>query len=353
MHVHAKDMNPRPLVVRFGALGDMVILTTAIRHLHARFAQPVDIVASGDWTRPLLQDQPGVGDIFLIGSRKWPYWLSPDQHRLVRALRVRGAGPTWLFDHDNRKICRLLERAGWSPPYWCHHEDLSGLEGSHFCDRWLRFAYRNPSVLGGNDLQPIATDAYGELAVTARHRDEVDAWMKSRGLADRSLILIQVGNKRTMRRGLRQRGTNSKYWPEENWAAVLRGLRVLHADAAILLLGVPQESALNESILQLAGISKAYNVVHELSIPRLIGLAARAMGMVSVDTGPAHLAAAVGCTVVTLFGKAEPSLYAPRGSTAVVKCLVGEGPDERSMRLIAPTQVLAAWEEVMRGQDRL
>jgi hypothetical protein len=41
----------RPLVVRFGALGDMVILTVLIRHLYARFGQPVDILASGAWTR--------------------------------------------------------------------------------------------------------------------------------------------------------------------------------------------------------------------------------------------------------------------------------------------------------------
>src|SRR5580693_9517888 len=110
----AACMNPRPLVVRFGALGDMVILTVAIRHLHERFGQPVDLLASGSWTWPLLHDQPGVGNIFLIGSRKRPYWLSPDQHRLVRRLRARGAGPTWLFDHDNRKTCGLLVHAGWT-----------------------------------------------------------------------------------------------------------------------------------------------------------------------------------------------------------------------------------------------
>src|SRR5580658_2239042 len=145
-------MNVRPLVVRFGALGDMVILTVAIRHLHARFGQPVDIIAAGDWTGQLLKDQPGVGEVRAIGSRRRPYWLSPPQQRLVRWLRERTAGPTWLFDHDNRKICSLLLRAGWTPAHWCHHEDLRDLDGSHFCERWLRFSYRNPPILGGEDL---------------------------------------------------------------------------------------------------------------------------------------------------------------------------------------------------------
>ena len=336
-------------MVRFGALGDMVMLTVAIRHLHARLGQPVDVLAAAGWTRDLLQGQPGVGDIYLLASRKPPYWLSHDQRRLVRTLAARGAGPTWLFDHDNRKICRLLLRAGWTPEFWCHHEDLPGLDRSHFCDRWLRFAYRNPAVLGGGDLPLQAADAFGELVVTGEQRAEVDAWSLARPWAGRPLILIQAGNKRTMRFGLRRRRSNSKYWPEDNWAQVLRGLRARHPAHAILLLGVPQESGLNRDILRLAGIANAYDVAHEQTISRLLGLAGRATGMVSVDTGPAHLAAAVGCTVVAIFGRTEPYMYAPRGRTAVVECVVGEHEGERSMLYIKPEQVLAAWQAAMRA----
>jgi heptosyltransferase-3 len=340
-------MNPRPLVVRFGALGDMVILTAAIRHLRARFAQPVDILGSGQWLPSLLRDQPGVGDIYLLDSRKTPYWLSANQQRLVRGLRRRGAGPTWLFDSQNDKVCGLLMRSGWRHEHWCHHADLPGLTGSHFCERWLRFAYRNPPVLGGTDLTVDARDAYGELIVTASQRAEVDTWLQTRGLAAQRLLLIQAGNKRTMRTGQRRRHSNSKYWPEEHWAAVLRGLRAQHPDHAILLLGVPQEAALNADILRLAAITNAHNVAAEMSITKLMGLVERATGMVSVDTGPAHVAAAVGCTVVELFGKAEPYMYAARGRTAVVECLVGTHDAERSMLYIKPEDVLTAWQRAL------
>jgi ADP-heptose:LPS heptosyltransferase len=336
-------MNARPLLVRFGALGDMVMLTVAIRHLSARFGQPVDIVAAGDWTAQLLQDQPGVGAIRTIGSRKRPYWLGPAQQRLVHWLRERGSGPTWLFDHDNRKICQLLLRADWTAAHWCHHEDMQGLTGSHFCERWLRFAYRNPPILGGQDLPVSASDAYAELMVTPAHRSLVRRWLEQRGWPAHRLILVQVGNKRTMRRGFQRRRSNSKYWPEESWAAVLRGLRELHPEHEILLLGVPQESQLNERLLSLAKIPKAHNVVHELSIAKLIGLSELATGLVSVDTGPAHLAAAIGCSVVTLFGTSEPFMYAPRGRHAAVSCLVGEREGVRSMRYIDPAEVLTAW----------
>src|SRR5256885_1932377 len=121
----------------------MVLLTTLIRHLHQRFNQPVDIVTSGPWTRPLLEDQPGVGELFVVGSRNTPYLFSRDQYQLVNALRGRGAGPAWICDsYHNDKTYALLRRAGWQPDFCCETSNLQDLRGPHFCDLWLRFAYR-------------------------------------------------------------------------------------------------------------------------------------------------------------------------------------------------------------------
>lgn len=344
--------NPRPLLVRFGALGDMAILTVIIRHLHARFGQPVDILASGGWTRPLLQGQPGVGNIYVVRSRNTPYWLSSNQREVVRQLRERGPSATWLCDHYNEKNRRLLHRAGWNEQLWCHYSGMQDLPGPHFCDLYLRFAYRNPPILGGNDLPLTATDAYGQLYVSDIQRNELRHWLQSKEWVDRPLILIQVGNKRTMRKGSRKRASNTKYWPEQNWAEVLRGLRTLHPGHVILMLGVPRETALNDDILQLAGISDAYNVAHELSIPRLVALCECATGMVSVDTGPAHVAAAVGCPVVTLFGKNSPAAYLARGPGIQGIALTGECGGAPSMQAIEAGSVLKAWQELPAGAPR-
>lgn len=77
---------PRPLLVRFGAMGDLVLVQPMIRLLHERFGAPVDMLSAGGWVRPLYEGQPGVGEIFLLKKRKLPWWLSAEKRALLARL---------------------------------------------------------------------------------------------------------------------------------------------------------------------------------------------------------------------------------------------------------------------------
>jgi heptosyltransferase-2/heptosyltransferase-3 len=158
------------------------------------------------------------------------------------------------------------------------------------------------------------------------------------------LILIQIGNKRTMRRGLRRLAVNHKYWPNEHWADVLRHVRLRCQDHAIVLLGTGPEYALNQEVAALANVAGLHNAADDLPVPRLVALLERAAGLITVDSGPAHAAAAVGCPQVVLFGKALPSLYRPWGTAgADVKLLRGQVAGEPDMLGIEPRNVIEAW----------
>ncbi len=54
-------------------------------------------------------------------------------------------------------------------------------------------------------------------------------------------------------------------------------------------------------------------------------LLARAAVMVSNDTGPAHMAAAVGAPLVSVMGPSDPALWRPRGPAERVQVLGGQG----------------------------
>jgi ADP-heptose:LPS heptosyltransferase len=338
--------------MRCGALGDMVLLTPLIRALHQRFGEPVDIVSSGPWTVPLLAGQPAVGEIFLIKSRKTPFWISPRQRALAKWLRARGTGPAWFCDPGT--VGRdLLRRGGIPDSLVCEDSAFPWTPGEHFVDRWIRFAQQTPPGLSADAAgRSVDVPRAAVLQIRPEMRAGLEPWLVRRGLSDRQLILFQAGNKRTMRRGSRQRVTNTKYWPEENWAAVIRALRAERPDHAILLMGVPAEFELNDEVAKLSGVKDVHNVADDLPIPILLPLLERAHSMVSVDTGPAHASAALGCPTVALFGTSDPNLYRPGGVSTPAVTLTGMVDGKPSMMGITAEAVVNAWKQLVAANGR-
>jgi len=340
----------RPLVVRCGAFGDMVLLTALIRELSARWLRPVDVVTSGPWSRPLLDGQPGVGEIHSLRSRKTPYWLAADQRRLVRKLRARGAGAVWYCDASDAAR-PLLMRAGIASAHIVDVKDHPLNDGEHALAQWHRMARMIPVCWAGRTPPGEFTAITGcSLEVGAAARADLEAWLLRRGLAGAPLVLIQAGNKRTMRRGLRRLAVNHKYWPNERWAEVIRRVHEDRPRHRIVLLGTAPEYALNREVAALANIDGVHNAADDLPIPRLIALLQRADALITVDSGPAHAAAAVGCPQVVLFGKASPSLYRPWGAAgAPVHLLRGQVNGAASMLGIEAGEVVAAWRRISAG----
>ncbi|HXC21920.1 MAG TPA: glycosyltransferase family 9 protein, partial [Steroidobacteraceae bacterium] len=197
---------------------------------------------------------------------------------------------------------------------------------------------------GSHAVDPSLVVPGCHLEVSTAQRADLNEWLRARDLAGVPLILVQIGNKRTMRRGLKRLSPNNKYWPSERWADVLRSLRAQHPGYAIVLLGTGPEYALNAQVAAQANITGLHNAADDLPIPRLLALLERAVGLITVDSGPAHAAAAVACPQVVLFGRAPPWLYRPWGTAgAQVLVLRGEIDGEPNMLGIETRSVIAAW----------
>jgi ADP-heptose:LPS heptosyltransferase len=335
----------RPLVLRCGGFGEIVLLTALLEQLHVRFGEPVDVISSGPWTLPLLQGLPAVGEVFVMRSRKAPYWMNLRQQRLVHWLRARGAGPTWFADATGTAR-DLLKRGGIPDDYVCDTRTMPSVEGEHFVERWIRFAEQTPPAFEGRLPQSSChVPRAARLQVSPQSLAALEDWLAQHGIGDKPFVAIQAGNKRSGRDWFRprSRSTNTKYWPETCWAQVIRAVRDMSPDHAILLLGVRNEYSLNADIARLAAVPGIYNVAGDMPVTRLLPLLQRASGMISVDTGPAHAAAALGCPTVALFGKADPTLYRPGGVTTPAATLTGEVEGELSMLGITPEAVIAAW----------
>jgi heptosyltransferase-1 len=96
----------------------------------------------------------------------------------------------------------------------------------------------------------------------------------------------------------------NKRWPASRFAAVASELRERHGLLSVVLWGPGEESLAREIA---AGASGAAVVSPKTSIADLVALARGAAVMVSGDTGPTHIAAAVGTPLVGIYGPTRPS----------------------------------------------
>jgi heptosyltransferase-2 len=107
----------------------------------------------------------------------------------------------------------------------------------------------------------------------------------------------------------------AKRWPEASFAALAR--RLVGGDGVdVVLVGTADAAPLHARIAAAAGVPLR-SAAGATDLPQLAALLARARLLVSNDTGPMHLAAAVGTPVLALFGSTDPAVCGPLGAGPV------------------------------------
>jgi len=100
----------------------------------------------------------------------------------------------------------------------------------------------------------------------------------------------------------------NKRWPPDRFAAVARAVRERHGLTSVVLWG-PGEEALADVIVDAA--AGAALRAPRTSVGDLVAIARGAAVMVSGDTGPTHIASALGTPIVGIYGPTRPSRNGP------------------------------------------
>lgn len=124
-----------------------------------------------------------------------------------------------------------------------------------------------------------------------------------------------------------------KRWPAERFAAVAAEL-VARRGAGLLILGGPGDRPVVDALLAAlpdAARAAALDLCGRLSLGEVAAVVERARIYLGNDSGVAHLAAAVGCPVVVVFGPTQPGRYGPlEGEGLAVAPGDGEGSVDRA-----------------------
>lgn len=291
----------RILLFRLERIGDLLMVLPAIADLRAACpSAEIDLVV-GSWNAELARAIRGVRRVRLLD----PDWLArgsgsplPSMLRQVAGWRAEGYDLAVNFEPDVRSnLLTAAAGAGWTAGYRSGgggallDQALEYDQAAHTTDNARRLV---SATLG------VAPSAAAEriLEIPDASRQEAAALLS--GLRSPRVAVHVAG------------GRPVKQWDPDRFAEVARRLADTRG-ASIVLTGAAGD---REMIGRVKATLPADRVVDASVASGLLAVAAVLEScdlMITGDTGPMHLAAAVGTPIVAVFGPSDPRRYAPRG----------------------------------------
>ncbi len=336
-----EGVEDRVLAVRPDHLGDGLFAFPALRELQGGLEGRMDLLC-GPWAHRLYRPQPWAGPLlpvahpaFARGRRRGnPWWtllrlartlrrrryraaliLRPDDWWSALVCRVAGIPQVWGYGLGDAPPSVLTHRVGW----WREHGVRQNL-------RLVRafLADRPEPALDLTDVTPTTTPLDPHLPEAGRGRAR--ALLSQMGLLGHPYAVLHPGS-----------GGAAKLWPPERWGEVGRWLRA--QGLRVVLTGSPAEAVLTARTA--AAIPDVVNLTARTDWWTLGGLMEGAVLALGPDSGPLHLAAALGTPTLHLYGPADPIQFGPWAPAYRVRVLAADLPCRPCGRLQSLPEGLA------------
>jgi heptosyltransferase-2 len=297
---------PRLLVVQTAFLGDVVLTTPLLRALRQLAPQGLITVLVRDGLAPALAGFDAVDEVLSYDKRGrergqralWRLARELRRRRFDAAIAAQRSFRTGLLVAASAAPLRV-GFAGAAGGFAYTHRVARARE-RHAVERYL--ALGRPLGLAAGLAAPSPA-----LAVDPAARRRVAALLAEHGIpAAARLLCVAPGS-----------SWGSKRWLPERFAEVAARARERWALRPVVV-GAPDEVALCERVARLAGHGVP-SLAGRTGVAELVALIARAHAVVGNDSGAAHVAAALGVGVVSVFGPtASEQGMAPWGPRARV-----------------------------------
>jgi len=312
---------PRILVLRLGALGDVVAALPAVASLkHSIPHSKITWVIEPRW-RPLLEGNPYIDSVMCLERRTFSglrkAWRDLRAARFDLAVDFQGLIKSALV----AAIARPERIFGFSAAY-ARESPASWFYSTKVQIRSYHAVERNLDLAAAAGASSILRTFPLPAGVPEGHLPESDFVLAS-PLA----------------------GWGAKQWPMENYTKLAASLQRECGLKLVLNAAEPIRVEGTES--------------HVSGLSGLIHATRRAVAVIGLDSGPMHLAAALGKPGVAIYGPTDPARHGPYGGTftvlrspsAVTTYRRSSDPD-RSMRAITPDQVFTALEPILTAANR-
>jgi ADP-heptose:LPS heptosyltransferase len=297
------------LVIDFGQLGDVVLSLPALGAIRKRFPQAritvavgkpgADVIALSDFAdETLVVDRVALRDGFKplsvfrvfklvkeVRAKRFDFVI--DLHSLseTNLLGFLSGAPKRLYSRRPGRSLDYLSNFNPRPPIETDHRQR------HLIDRYL------------DVLRPLEIEN-AERLPTLRTRPLDDATL------ERILVKARADSGAPLVGLFPGAGHPSRRWPLEQFAS-LADFLIRNDQVRVLVFLGPEERDFIRDIRR--QFPPSVVILDQLTIPQLAAAQARLAAFVSNDTGPMHIASAVGTPVVLLLDKRAPESYLPQG----------------------------------------
>lgn len=298
----------RLLLIKTVAIGDIVVILPTIKAIRALYPKAYLAMLSTPRVRELLEGNPHLDEIIyydVLGEDKGLRGLLS----LIKRLRQKNLDMVIDLEHYYRFTTLLSYLAGaqvrigfelpWQGRKYLFTQRIPYAYGKHEVETFLEI----PKALGAKvekpQLEPIPT--------SLEDKHWVESFLRSENLLGEKLLIgLHPGTSQVAK---------ARRWMPERWAKV-GDILASQFGAEVIFTGASEDHRLVESIVKLMETKPSVST-GRTTLKQFAEFTKSLALFISVDTGPMHIAAAMGTPVVGLFGPNTPVKWAPYGEKII------------------------------------
>ncbi|GAC1393954.1 MAG: lipopolysaccharide heptosyltransferase II [Ktedonobacteraceae bacterium] len=354
----------RILIIRVDLIGDLVMSLTAVQVLKRTYPDAeIDLLAVPSSAKVVTSD-PDIAQIVAYDPNIWRRPKALITWQNWRALftlqqRLHARHYDLAINLFGQWASALTVLSGAQRRLGFSHENYPGFltdtvtgqhwdanDHKHEVDYCLELAHAAGATVTLADRVP-------HLTVDPQARQQVEQLLQQEGIqADSTLIACHVSSN----------NGQAKRWPVPYWATLID--RLLREDGVhVVLTGAPDDIPLITEVIRRTH-EHPINLAGKTSLTQLAVLYQRVNLLVTGDSGPMHIAAAVGTPLIAIHGPTDPALSGPVSPSATIlrsdiwcsPCYNAKGPADcrfhttQCMKNITPTQVYKVVHEKITAQ---
>jgi lipopolysaccharide heptosyltransferase I len=300
----------RVLIVKLSSIGD-VVHALPVASAFKRANSSIHVAwAVDDWTAPLLRGHQAIDRVIVLPSlvkwpkhpRRWVSSLGPALTELQRdrydvVLDLQGLARSALVSRVARATHRLAREGQREGAHLVSYGVPLPPPPVHAVDEYLSVARYAGASPDGPPIFDLPVQQEARVRVGRLLADAVGDFDEHQ-----QAPLVVVSPSASKRR---------KSWPAEQWALVLD---MLPRDVIVAIVGTENQRARHQAIATHG--HRVVDLTGRTTLEDLVALLERASVHLAPDTGSAHIAAALGVPVVSIYGPTSPARLAPYGQAS-------------------------------------